>query len=234
MRPLLAIALAFAACCAHAAPSVFLEELTWVELRDAVRSGKTVALVPIGGTEQNGPHIALGKHNARARELSRRIAERLGNALVAPVVAYVPEGVIDPPTGHMRYPGTLTIPTDAFEKTLEWTARSLLRHGFRHVVLLGDHGGYRKSLDRVAARVMGVHALPEYYREMEHAGADDTALTLALDPSSVRGDKLLSARRGADGVAGDPRAATRERGVELAQEIVERTAAAIGKIAPGR
>jgi creatinine amidohydrolase len=213
-----------------AAPgSVFLEALTWTEARDAIANGHVIVLVPIGGTEQNGPHIAIGKHNARARELARRIAERLGNTLVAPVVAYVPEGAIDPPTGHMRYAGTISIPADAFERTLEATARSLLRHGFRHVVFLGDHGGYRKSLDRVAAKLRGVHALPEYYREMEHAGLDDTALTLAIDPALVRIEVLKVARPGTQGIQGDPRGATAARGAELAQGIVERTAAAIGK-----
>ena len=214
--------------------SVFLEAHTWTEARDAIAAGRTTVLVPIGGTEQNGPHIALGKHNVRARELARRIAERLGNAMVAPVVAYVPEGSIDPPTGHMRYAGTISIPAPAFEATLEATARSLMRHGFRHVVFLGDHGGYRKSLDRVAAKVRGVHALPEYYREMDHGGADDTALTLALDPTLVRTERLSQLKPGADGVQGDPRGADARRGLALAQEIVERTAAAIGKAVASR
>ena len=72
--------------------SVFLEEMTWTEVRDAVAAGRTTAIVPVGGTEQSGPHMALGKHNVRVHVLAGRIAERLGNALVAPVVAYVPEG----------------------------------------------------------------------------------------------------------------------------------------------
>src|SRR6201982_2462086 len=98
---------------AHALDTVFLEELTWTELRDQIRSGKTTIIVPIGGTEQNGPHMALGKHNLRARHLSEKIARALGNALVAPVIAYVPEGTIEPPTAHMRFPGTITVPEEA-------------------------------------------------------------------------------------------------------------------------
>lgn len=163
---------------ASAQPStVFLEELTSHELRDAIRGGKSTILVPIGGTEQNGPHMALGKHNARARTLAGRIAARLGNALVAPVVAYVPEGAIDPPTQHMRHPGTITIPEDVFEKTLESAARSFRHHGFIDIVLLGDHGGYQRSLRKVAEKLnrewaapagsrnpARVHAVEEYYR----------------------------------------------------------------------
>ena len=115
---LCACALAAAGAIAQAPPtSVFLEELTWTELRDQIRAGKTTIIVPIGGTEQNGPHMALGKHNLRVRLLSEKIARALGNALVAPVIAYVPEGGLAPPTAHMRFPGTITVPEETFEKT---------------------------------------------------------------------------------------------------------------------
>jgi creatinine amidohydrolase len=215
-----------------AAPSLHLEDLTWPELRDRVAAGTTVVLVPIGGTEQNGPHMTLGKHNARVRVLAERIARELGNALVAPVLAYVPEGRIEPPSEHMRWPGTISIPTAAFEATLEGTARSLQRAGLTDVVLLGDHGGYRASLERVAARVPRVQALPEYYRAArigEHAGRDDTALTLALAASAVRADaaraRLPSAQ--GDGAVGDPRGAGAQEGGAIADRIVRESVAAI-------
>src|SRR5215470_18155480 len=96
-----------AAVLAQAPDTVLLEELTWTELRDLVQSGKTTIIVPIGGTEQNGPHMALGKHNVRVKILAERIARELGNAIVAPVLAYVPEGGLSPATGHMRFPGTI-------------------------------------------------------------------------------------------------------------------------------
>ncbi|HYA66634.1 MAG TPA: creatininase family protein, partial [Burkholderiaceae bacterium] len=124
--------------------SVFLEDFTWTELREAIRQGTTTAIVPIGGTEQSGPALALGKHNARVRLLSERIARELGDTVVAPVLAYVPEGSIAPPTSHMRFAGTLSIPTPVFDATLEAIARSLRTHGFRNIVLLGDHGGYQR------------------------------------------------------------------------------------------
>ena len=175
-------------------------------------------LIPIGGTEWNGNHIVLGKHNARARMLAGRIAQSMGDALVAPVVAYVPEGRIDPPTQHMKHPGTITIPEDAFEKTLESAARSLLHHGFTTVVLLGDHGGYVASLRRVARRVPGVLVPEGYYRELAHAGPDDTAATLAVDPHLVR----------------EPGAASAEKGRQLLDATVERTVAELKKAAPRR
>jgi creatinine amidohydrolase/Fe(II)-dependent formamide hydrolase-like protein len=232
--------------------SVFLEELTWTELRDQIAAGKTTILLPIGGTEQSGPAMALGKHNHRAKLLSEKIARQLGNALVAPVIAYVPEGTIDPPTAHMRFPGTSTVPDDVFEKTLEYAARSFKLHGFRDIVFLGDHGGYQKDEAVVADRLnrewaktpVRVHALVEYYditqtdyvKALEargyseeeigtHAGLADTSLTLALDPSLVRLDQLQAGTKfgRADGVYGDPRRSSAELGQIGVDLIVART-----------
>ena len=110
--------------------SVFLEQLTWMEVRDAIRAGKTTVIIPTGGTEQNGPHMILGKHNVRVTLMAGEIARRLGNALVAPTMAYVPEGNIDPPSGHMLFPGTITLPPEHFAKVVEFAARSLKVAGF--------------------------------------------------------------------------------------------------------
>ena len=163
---------------APAAPStrVMLDELTASELQARIAAGATTVLVPIGGTEQNGPHMALGKHNRRVLVLATRIAQQLGQTVVAPVIAYVPEGAVNPPTQHMRWTGTISVPEAAFEAVLEGAARSFVQHGFRDVVFLSDHGGYLKNVDRVAAKLnrewlpgsarlptRQVHALPEYY-----------------------------------------------------------------------
>lgn len=235
-----------------AAQPLQLEALTSTELRARIAAGATTALVPVGGTEQNGPHMALGKHNLRARVLAERIAAKLGNALVAPVIAYVPEGRIEPPQAHMRYPGTLSIPEPAFEAVLEGAAASLCHAGFRDVFLLGDHGGYQKNLQRAAARVKRdgcrVQALPEYYRAAssgyakllaargypageigEHAGLADTSLALAVDAALVRPDWLGRASTPAEriGVSGDPRRASVELGQLGAALIVDETVAVI-------
>jgi creatinine amidohydrolase/Fe(II)-dependent formamide hydrolase-like protein len=171
--PLLCLVLVVAAPASAQPPdTVLLEELTWTELRDAIGAGKTTILVPVGGTEQNGPHMALGKHNVRVRALAERIARALGHALVAPVVAYVPEGRISPPTGHMRFPGTISVPEDTFERVLEAAARSFRQHGFRDVVFLGDHGATQAGQRAVATRLnrewagapTRAHAIEEYYR----------------------------------------------------------------------
>jgi creatinine amidohydrolase len=240
---------------AQTPPSVFIEELTWTELRDQVRSGSTTVIVPIGGTEQNGPAMVLGKHNVRVKALSAKIAAGVGHTLVAPVVAYVPEGKIDPPTAHMRFPGTITIPDAAFEAMLESAARSFRQHGFRDIVLLGDHGGYQKHMVHVADKLnrewagsaARVHAVTEYYRVVDadypaalkrhgfrdaeigsHAGLADTALSLAIDPRIVRAERLKSGKLGAEqGVYGDPARSTAEAGQLGVELIVSHTVAAI-------
>lgn len=234
-----------------------IEELTWTEVRDRVAAGSTTILIPIGGTEQNGPHMVLGKHNVRVRILAGEIAQKLGNALVAPVMAYVPEGSIHPPAAHMRFSGTISIPEATFEALLEATARSFKQHGFREVVFLGDHGGYQKSEERVATKLnhewatdkaCRVHALLEYYRVTQtafvaslrsagfsdyeiglHAGLADTSLALAVDKSLVRADALAGTSQAGkrDGVFGDPHRATAELGQLGVQQIVQTSVAAI-------
>lgn len=254
MRIALLLPVLLLASLAHAQAALFLEEMTSPEAAQAVASGRTTILVPIGGTEQNGAHMTLGKHNVRARLLAGRIAAHLGNALVAPVVAYVPEGNVTPPAAHMRFAGTISIPVDAFEKTLAGAARSFRQHGFRDVVFLSDHGGYLRSVEKVAADLnrewrhtnARAHAPAEYYNAATedfakllasegfrpahiglHAGLADTALMLALDPSTVRHEAMMG--EPSAGVNGDPRRATAgmgERGVAL---IVDKTVTAIKK-----
>src|SRR5438477_12329182 len=222
VRNLLAVLLlATAPALAQAPQTGFLDKLTSNELRDQVRAGRRTIIVPIGGSEQNGPHMVLGKHNVRVKVLAEKIALALGDSLVAPVMAYVPEGGITPPTAHMRFPGTISIPDQIFQQLLEYAARSLKLHGFRDIVFLGDHGGYQKDEQAVADRLnrewasapTRVHALPEYYRTAAtayaealrqrgysndeigaHAGIADTSLALAIDPRLVRRDLLRSAQ----------------------------------------
>lgn len=244
---------------AATATSNRLEELTWTEVRDRVAAGTTTILVPIGGTEQSGPHLVLGKHNVRVKVLADEIAKQVGNALVAPVIAYVPEGSITPPTAHMRFAGTISISDATFEALLESTARSFKQAGFRDVVFLGDHGGYQKNEDKVAQRLnrewakdpaCRVHALLDYYRVTQtayvaalrskgfseaeigqHAGLADTSLSLAIDPSSVRKDVMVGSKSSdkALGVSGDPRQSTAELGQLGVHKIIQTSVAAIGE-----
>ena len=236
--------------------TVYLEEMTTSELQSGISAGKiTTVIIPIGGTEQNGPDMTLGKHNVRVHILSGRIASALGNAVVAPVIAYVPEGTIEPPTAHMRFAGTITVPDDAFEKVLASAAESFRHCGFRDIVFLGDHGGYQALDDRVAARlnqrwgrsVARAHAIDEYYRVTQtayvaelkrrgfseseigtHAGLADTSLMLATDPALVRTRRLAQDHlSSSQGVYGDPRRSSVALGQIGVDLIVSHTVAAI-------
>jgi creatinine amidohydrolase/Fe(II)-dependent formamide hydrolase-like protein len=251
----LAVVAVLVATSAAAPPdTVFLEELTWTELRALVAGGTTTVIVPIGGTEQNGPHMALGKHNVRVRALAERVARTLGATLVAPVIAYVPEGDLAPPSGHMRFPGTITIPEETFRRTLESAARSLRLGGFRNVVFLGDHGSTQAGQKAVAAKLSRewagtrarVVAVQEYYRASttgfrellrakgfradelgEHADLADTSLMLALEPRLVRTSGVVPPPSGPSGADGDWRRASAELGNLGIELIVSRTVAAI-------
>jgi creatinine amidohydrolase len=237
---------------ARPAASVFLQDLTWTELRADIESGKTTILVPIGGTEQSGPQMAVGKHNVRAELLAEKIAQVLGNALVAPVIAYVPEGDVDHPTGDLRFPGTISVPVGAFEEVLEGAAQSFKLAGFHNILFLGDCGVYRHYLPIVAARLnrewaqtqIRAHVIDEYYRASEiefaqllkekgynpgeHAGLLDTALMMGVDPAMVRPDMLDKTKPG-DGVRGNPAGASVALGKLGVDLVVTRTVAAIEK-----
>ncbi|NPC58692.1 creatininase family protein [Caenimonas soli] len=239
-----------------ATDSVQLDELTWTEVRDALRSGATTVIIPVGGSEQNGPHMALGKHNFRAGALAARIAAKLGNTLVAPVVAYVPEGRISPPSGHMRFPGTLSVPEDAFAAILAGASRSLKQHGFLDIVLIGDSGNYQDILKDVALRLnrewagstTRAHYVAAYYRAAtdefaqalrsrglseaqigRHAGLADTSLMLAVDPARIRTELMRTAPgpEASSGVSGEPSQSSAALGGIGTDLIVDRTVQAI-------
>jgi creatinine amidohydrolase/Fe(II)-dependent formamide hydrolase-like protein len=190
--------------------TVFTEEMTWMEVRDAIASGKTTVIVATGGVEQNGPYLATGKHNYVLRATTQAIARRLGNALVAPIVPFVPEGDIDPPSGHMRYPGTISVSESTFGALLSDICASLRTHGFKNIVLLGDSGGNQSGMKRVAQGLNDrwtsgprLHYIAEYYDYTEVAdwlekegphqepeGLHDdlavTAILMTVDPNLVR------------------------------------------------
>ena len=218
--------------------TVFIEEMTWTEIRDAIAAGKTTVILPTAGTEQNGPHMVMGKHRYIIDDASGRIARELGNALVAPAVTYVPEGEVDPPSGHMRYAGTITLPNEFFMKLVEYAARSFRAHGFTDIVFIGDSGGNQRGMEAVAAQLNDewggdgatVHFIGDYYANngfrdwlMEqgetdetigrHAGISDTSILLYVEPRHIRQDQLAPGGGFENsGVSGDPTRASSEYG----------------------
>jgi creatinine amidohydrolase/Fe(II)-dependent formamide hydrolase-like protein len=239
----------------EALDSVFLEELTWMEVRDTLKAGKTTALVPTGGVEQNGPYLATGKHNVVLRATTEAIARKLGDALVTPIVAFVPEGGIDPPTGHMKYPGTISLTEETYERLLTDICASLRAHGFEHLVLIGDSGGNQAGMKAVAARLntkwaggkTRVHFIPEYYdypgvtKWLEQQGVkqkpeglhDDfaiTAIMMTVDPTTVRMKQRLAADKfRINGVELAPAEKTIEWGKKIVEFRADATVKAIRK-----
>jgi creatinine amidohydrolase len=202
----------------EAVDSVFIEELTWMEIRDAMQAGKTTVIIPTGGVEQNGPYLATGKHNYILRATSEAIARKLGNALVAPIVPFVPEGDIEPASLHMKYPGSISLTEETYHRLLVDICASFRAHGFAHIVLIGDSGGNQDGMKSVAAELNSkwaggkshVHFIPEYY---DYAGVekwlktqgieqtpegyhDDFAITaqmMVVDPATVRMKQRIAA-----------------------------------------
>lgn len=232
---------------------IAIADLTWVELREAVRQGYTTAIVPSGGLEQNGPHLAIAKHDRIVAHTSNLIAARLGHTLVAPVISYVPEGEPGSGRGHMRYPGTIGVSEAAFEAVLDGIARSLKSSGFRVICFLADSSdtlpAQRRAAERLSrdwagegVRVVGVEygadaAQLAWLRAVgetpatigRHGGIQDTAELLVADPSAVRigawtGRPGWSEPTGSDG---EPSRATAEQGRALLAMKVDAAVAQI-------
>ena len=225
--------------------SVFIEELTWIEVRDAMRSGKDTAIVATGGVEMNGPYLATGKHQFILRANVEAIARQLGNALVAPLVPFVPEGDIRPPTSHMRYPGTVSVREETFQMLLTDIAESLRAHGFRHVVFLSDSNGNVAGMTAVAERLArewsgdptSIHYITEYYgsvgaqevldtesiREVpegHHDGVVAATQVMVTDPAMARTDQRIAVgKMSINGIDIAP-----PRGIEIGNKIVDHRA----------
>jgi creatinine amidohydrolase/Fe(II)-dependent formamide hydrolase-like protein len=233
--------------------SVWLEELTWLEVRDLLREGTTTAIVATGGIEQNGPWLALGKHNYVLQLACEEMARALGDALCAPIIKLVPEGGFDPPSGHMRYPGTLSLSAETFEAVLTDVARSLATHGFETIVFIGDSGGNQRGMAAVAERLNDewgasrVLYVPEFYRyaevftfmkeelgivEPQSDGIHDdfviSSILMGLDPMLVRHpQRLATGQATINGLSLEPVDEVVEIGRRLLEFRVEMTVDAI-------
>jgi creatinine amidohydrolase/Fe(II)-dependent formamide hydrolase-like protein len=223
--------------------TVWLEKMTWMDVRDAIKSGKTTIIVPTGGVEPNGPWLALGKHNYILETNCEAIARKLGNALCAPILKFVPEGRIDPASSHMTSPGTISLREGTYRAVLTDVVHSLRMHGFKTIVLIGDSGGNQAGQKAVGDSLTAlwngdplVAHIPEYY---DYAAAaqymtargivdgksdglhDDPIISLnmfANDPTSIRYDERVKAGKASiNGVS----IADRAKATQWAKEIVE-------------
>jgi len=241
-------------------PSVMLADLTWTEADEALKRGYDTVIIPTGGTEQNGPFVSLGKHNVIMRKTAHDMAHELGNTLVAPVMAYVPEGDIDARAGHMAFTGTLSLPEPVFEDVLEATARSLRAHGFRNIFFVGDSGDSQAAQLRVAEQLQAdwaeqglrVASIDDYYYgngqqdhliragydEADigtHAGIRDTSELLYVSGQAVRFSNAVPHGRKV-GINGNPGKASKRIGAQMIALKIEAGVAqmrALLDLAPG-
>ena len=218
--------------------SVWIDDLTWPEVRDAIAGGKRTAIIYVGSSEQNGPHMVIGKHNFIAHHVAQRIAEDLGDALVYPTLPFAITGSAFARTGHMRFPGTVTLPPEVFLGVVRAVAQSALAAGFKAVLLMGDHGGGQDEL-ALAAKQLDAESRPDGARVLfvgdvyskaavqfrdilakrglptkeDHAGIPDTSSLLYLDTQGkwIRKEKLAAADA-TMGVRGHPALASSELG----------------------
>jgi creatinine amidohydrolase len=223
--------------------TVWLEQMTWMDVRDAIRAGKTTIIIPTGGMEPNGPWLATGKHNFVLTANCEAIARKLGNALCAPILKFVPEGRIDPPSSHMTSPGTISLREETYRAVLTDVVHSLKMHGFRNIILIGDSGGNQNGQRAVADSLTSIWKgepvvahVQEYYdyasvlNHLKSKGLaegpneglhDDIAISLNMfinDPSSIRYDERVKAGKASiNGVS----IADRQKSMEWAKEIVE-------------
>jgi creatinine amidohydrolase/Fe(II)-dependent formamide hydrolase-like protein len=241
--------------------TVAIADMTWVEVRSAIARGYTTVIVPSGGIEQNGPHMILGKHDYIVRANAERIAAQLGHTLVAPIISFVPEGDYDPPTGHLRFPGTIGVSEAAFAAVLDGVARSLKAGGFTTICFISDHAGSLKTQAEVAAQLaqewagQGIRVIDvsDYYADEpqtqflkdqgetpatigQHAGIMDTSELMAVHPAGVDLARFAEAPFALEpnGVSGDPMRASAERGRALSDIKVAAAVRQIKALAGGK
>ena len=184
-----------------------LSEVAWTDVADA---DTRLALLPVGSTEQHGPHAPLGTDVLTAEAVARAGADRYADEhgdrpVVAPAV---PVGVAEE---HRAFAGTLWVSPDTFRAYVREIAQSLAGHGFDCLVLVNGHGGNADALREVAARLPRdgdartvsftwfehVGGDGEDLPPMGHGGGRETALLRAVAPHLVREDRVDEARAGA-------------------------------------
>ncbi len=243
----------------EALDNVWIEELTMMEVRDALAEGKTTALILTGGIEENGPYLTTGKHNHVLRVMGESIARRLGDALIAPIVALEPGN-----PANSRSPGTVVLSRGTYEAMLTDMATSLRSQGFQNIILIGDSGGNQRSMATVADALStawrgdsgGIYHIPEYYNyddvvdyQRDVLGVDEdprleglhddyyiTSIIMNDDPQHVRLEQRIEAGKASiNGISIVPIEQTIEHGRRLIEFRTDVTVGAIGQVmAAGR
>ena len=242
----------------EALDNVWIEELTMMEVRDALAEGKNTVLILTGGIEENGPYLTTGKHNHVLRVMGESIARRLGDALIAPIVTLEPGD----PANSRTPPGTVLLSRATYEALLTDMATSLRAQGFRTILFLGDSGGNQRSMSVVAdalseewGRSTAIHHIPEYYNyddvlayQRDVLGVDEdprleglhddyyiTSIIMNEDPRHVRLEQRTRAGLASiNGISILPADETIEHGRRLIEFRTDATVRAIREAVAGR
>jgi creatinine amidohydrolase len=182
-------------------PPKTLFEMTWEETQEALQETDMVVL-PIGSTEQHGPHLPLGNDALQVREMARRIVVKLEEMGIKAVAGpLIPFGVA---SYHMPFPGTIHLHASTFQALMREVCLSLYRHGFRKFVFPLGHGGNYGCMQVVAQQLVDetedaqslvlnwLSMIHHYYGELitskkneGHGGEPETSRLLAVHPELV-------------------------------------------------
>jgi creatinine amidohydrolase len=182
--------------------TVLLAEMSWTDVAEAVRTGARVVALPVGSTEQHGPHLPLATDTVMAESAARMAAERAGDVLVAPAI---PFGTSE---NHVAFPGTASVRLDTLKAMLVDVGETLLRHGFDAIVIVNGHSGnaaainaaaheLRQRTDAVVAAVTWWFYVEQSLQHLEdpfvwHAGEFETSMMLALYPELVHMERAVN------------------------------------------
>ena len=185
--------------------AIYLDRLTWAEVKKKIHNGRSTVVVPFGSTEQHGRHLPLGTDAVLGDEIGRGLAERL-DAFLAPTVR------LGCSAHHLSFPGTISLAEETFQQVVVDVVASLSRHGFRRIVLLPTHGGNFKPLAQAFAKLEPVEDVRVLaFTDLEgfvnvafessrsagvapaqsgaHSGEWETSAMLALRPEQVKMDQ---------------------------------------------
>ncbi|HTB11011.1 MAG TPA: creatininase family protein [Bryobacteraceae bacterium] len=234
--------------------TVWIEDMTQLEVRDSLKAGKTTALVFAGGMEDNGPYITVSQHNLIVHAMCDMIARKLGNALCAPIVGMSP-GVPD----RSKNPGSVVLSQDTFKAVASDIATSLKTEGFLNIMFMVDHGADAAPMQAAAKDLSekwagsgaAVYYVPEYYnynavekfehevlgvtekREGFHDDYYTASISVAIDPVEARmQERVAAGKTTINGVdLGIPKAAQDGRKIMAMRE--EAAVTAIRKLLSG-
>lgn len=233
-----------------------LGEATWT---DVAAVDTELAVLPVGSTEQHGPHAPLSTDTLNATAVAEAgVGAYDGQVVLVPELPY---GIS---AEHRRFAGTCWLTPETFRAVVRETIESLASHGFRRVVVVNGHGGNTGALGEVTAEVSRTgaayavsftwfDATGEYRSQLGHAGALETAMLRHHHPALVREDRVEAAREEAsdqwgewvggtnlahdsdtftaNGVVGDPTAGDAELGAELTGLAAEALADVLAAVA---